>query len=430
MIATGLITAQGKSIFAKNSDRQPNEEQGLVWSPAKNYEQGSQLQCTHISIPQVKETHAVLLSKPLWMWGAEIGVNEHGLVIGNEAVFSNIPANKTPALLGMDLLRLGLERAVTPQEALNVMIELLEQYGQGGNCVNDGELYYHNSFIIANHEDAWVLETVDKHWVAKQVQDVYSISNCLTIQTEWDLFSESLAASASQDGRFDYAKKYSDFVYTTFGKGQHRRTITAGNLKENAGNVTVKTLMDNLRHHDNGSAPGNKFNLVDGCMHAGFGPLRPSQSTASMVVLLDDDRPTVFATGTSAPCTGIFKPLWVDTPLPAPGPASAGGYDPATLFWSHERLHRTVLRNFPKRLAAYSPDRDAFENEFIQGALDLAKAPAKDRAAFSAECFQRAALAEEDWLGRVQNIPDAKQFGRLLNDFAWTKFNRTAKLSV
>ena len=91
--------------------------------------------------------------------GAEIGINDHGLVIGNEAVFSKIPANKKPALLGMDLLRAALERAVTPHEAVQVVIDLLEEFGQGGNCEQGGELYYHNSFIMAGAEDAWVLET-------------------------------------------------------------------------------------------------------------------------------------------------------------------------------------------------------------------------------------------------------------------------------
>ena len=67
VIATGLITAQGRPVFAKNSDRPPNEGQGIVWFPAKTHEQGSSLQCTYISIPQVKETHAVLLSQPFWM---------------------------------------------------------------------------------------------------------------------------------------------------------------------------------------------------------------------------------------------------------------------------------------------------------------------------------------------------------------------------
>ncbi len=430
MIATGLITAQGKPIFAKNSDRQPNEGQGLVWVPAKVHEPGGSLQCTYISIPQVRETHAVLLSQPFWMWGAEMGVNEHGLVIGNEAVFSKVPANKTPALLGMDLLRLGLERAVTPHEAVHVIVELIEQYGQGGNCVSIGELYYHNSFIIANHEDAWVLEVVDKHWVAKQVKDVYSISNCLTIQNEWDMASESLVEKTAQEDHFDYAKEYSDFIFTTFGKGPQRRGRTTNILKENAGAVTVQTLMDTLRHHGNGNVPSNNITQVDVCMHAGFGPVRPSQSTASMVVLLDENCPIVFASGTSAPCTSIFKPLWVDAPLSNPRLAPTGTYDPTSLFWSHERLHRAVLRNFPERIAAYAADRDALEKRFVQGALELTNASTKERAKFSAECFRQAAVAETEWLERVQAIPESKQIGRLLNDAAWTKFNRSAKIPV
>jgi dipeptidase len=130
------------------------------------------------------------------MWGAEMGVNEHGLVIGNEAVFSKVPANKKPALLGMDMLRAALERAIAPREAVQVIIDLLEQFGQGGNCTYGEELYYHNSFIIANANDAWVLETVDKQWAARQIKDVYSISNCLTIGNQFDVASPELVELA------------------------------------------------------------------------------------------------------------------------------------------------------------------------------------------------------------------------------------------
>ena len=165
-------------------------------------------------------------------------------------------------------------------------------------------------------------------------------------------------------------------------------------------------------------------------MHAGFGPVRPSQSTASMVVLLDEKCPTVFATGTSAPCTSIFKPLWVGAPLSNPGLASTGTYDPASLFWSHERLHRAVLLNFLERINTYASDRDALEKEFVQGALELTNASAQERAEFSAKCFRQAALAEGEWLERVQEIPETKPIGRLLNDAAWTKFNRSAKIPM
>lgn len=65
------------------------------------------LQCTYIEIPQAAHTHAVMLSKPAWLWGAEMGANEHSVAIGNEAVWTKEagPQDAEEALLGMDLVR-------------------------------------------------------------------------------------------------------------------------------------------------------------------------------------------------------------------------------------------------------------------------------------------------------------------------------------
>ena len=101
----------------------------------------------------------------------------------------------------MDMLRAALERAITAREAMQVIIDLLEEFGQGGNCLSHGnEMYYHNSFLIANADDAWVLETVDKQWAARQIKDVYSISNCLTIGAQYDLASDNLVDFALEKG--------------------------------------------------------------------------------------------------------------------------------------------------------------------------------------------------------------------------------------
>jgi hypothetical protein len=99
------VLLDSSAIFGKNSDRSPNEPQAAEFYPARVCKE-SDLAATYITIPQARETLAVLLSRPTWMWGAEIGVNEAGVAIGNEAVFTKGAYGK-PALTGMDLLRLA-----------------------------------------------------------------------------------------------------------------------------------------------------------------------------------------------------------------------------------------------------------------------------------------------------------------------------------
>lgn len=437
LVATQSATANGISLFGKNSDRPPNEGQSLVYFPAQKHQPNSPLKCTYIEIPQVETTHAVLLSKPFWMWGAEMGVNEHGLVIGNEAVYSKIPANKEPALLGMDLLRLALERAIAPREAVQIITELLEQFGQGGNCYSHGEtLYYHNSFLIANAKDAWALETVDKQWVARQIKDIYTVSNCLTIAAQYDLASENLVDLALQKKlsqsktQFHFSKDYSDYLYTTFSQSRQRRATTFNALGARKGNLAIENILALLRHHNQENYdPQNSLTEFNVCSHAGFGPIRISQSTASLAVYLDENNPLIFATGTSAPCTSIFKPFWLDAAADLNlGPAPTAQAD-SSLYWTHERLHRATLLNYQERHTAYRADRDQLEKKFIEGAFKLqnAKASPQERLAYSNQCLAEAATAEAEWLKRIEKIPAQ---ANILYARAWKSLNKKAKFNL
>ncbi len=349
LIAAPEVTKNESAIFAKNSDRPPNEAQLLDWVPARTYSTGETLKCTYIEIPQVQQTSAVLLSRPFWMWGAEMGINQHGLVIGNEAVFSKIPANKEPALLGMDLLRLALERTITAVQAVELIVELLEEYGQGGNCVQEGHLYYHNSFLIADGVESWVLETVDKQWFARQVKSIYSISNLISLENRWDRSSAGLEEFMLEKGlirdnnQINLAGDFSDLIFTTFADGKTRCARSRDLMNRESGKITLQTMADILRDHGGDPDPTPGLSGANICMHASLGPIRGSQTTGSMIASLKSGNPFILATGTSAPCTGIFKPVWVDAPLDI-GSTPTSVSDGETLFWAHEELHREVLR--------------------------------------------------------------------------------------
>jgi dipeptidase len=354
---TLAVVGSGRVLFAKNSDRDPNEAQALEWHPRRDHAPGSRLRCTWIEIPAVRRTHAVLLSRPFWMWGAEMGANEHGVVIGNEAVFTRHAVAKT-GLTGMDLVRLALERAATAAEACDVITELLGEHGQGGGCGHESKRFcYHNSFLVADPTGAFVLETAGKETATQPVRGVRSISNGLTIP--------------------GFAERHSDRIKTRVSGCRLRRARTQALAEKDT--ATPRSLFALLRDHGpQGSWP--RYSWVNGglsapCVHAG-GLVAASQTTASWVADLRPGNCLHWVTATSTPCTALFKPVRVEEPLP-PGPAPTDRADEASLWWRHERFARRVMAD-PQGLAAlFCEERDRTEEGWLANPPAAAEAFAR-----------------------------------------------------
>jgi dipeptidase len=428
MVATSGATTTDATIFGKNSDRERNEAQFLDLVPARDWGAGSIVRTTYIAIPQAARTHAVLLSRPFWIWGAEIGLNEHGVAIGNEAVHARQKSSLTPALLGMDLLRLGLERATTAVEAVDVITTLLEQHGQGGNCGHLTKRTYDNSFIVADAREAYVVETLGKHWAVERAGPTRAISNTYTIATP-ERESDGLRALAkaqgwwSGRGHFDLAAAVTNPENPGLPGAKARCTRSTSLLKAATGRIGVAEMMAFLRDHGGAGANFHPHALTGPtiCMHAGA--IVGGQSVAAMVCDLRPGSAIAWTTASAAPCTGIFRPVFLDAGLPPHGPNPGDRADIRTLWWRHEQLHRAlVCDDFAAGLATYAAERNALEADFRARAEAARHLNTAARRKLADECWREADRAETKWLRALKpNGPSEAKYRA-----TWTRHNALA----
>jgi dipeptidase len=160
-------------------------------------------------------------------------------------------------------------------------------------------------------------------------------------------------------------------------------------------------------------------------MHAGFGPVRINQTTGSMVSRITPGGATHWLTATAAPCTSVFRPVWIDAGVPAHGPRPGKETDPHSLWWRHEALHRELLRNYPERIGAFREERDHLEAQWLEEEAELRGSSPEERLAFSQRCFDEADTALARWSAAVHEIP-ARSRPFSLYDSAWRSFDRLA----
>lgn len=355
MCDTFCVRRPGGMLFAKSSDRPVGEVQIVEWlAPRIGGTAGSggpTVRATHVAIPDAGSM-GVVGSRPTWMWGLEHGVNEHGVAIGNEKVWTvDDPRAVPPSLLGMDLVRLGLERGRSADEALDAVTALIEAHGQGGSGEEHRDRPYWSSFLLVDGDGGWVLETSSRSWVARPVGEGAAISNRLTIGTDWT------CASADVDRGADWDAWRDPKVPTNI--ADHRLAATRTCVARGP-SVTPGDAVAALRDHGTGAwgspwasgpvssavgsaeivppappeSPGDDGSGVTVCMH-----VRGSQcTTASMVAELPaqggpaggSSRPPIrvwASLGTA--CTGVFLPVAMGPPTV--GTAGSDGDGPAAV---------------------------------------------------------------------------------------------------
>lgn len=421
-----LASATRAAVFGKNSDRPARETQPLRYWPARDSDAGARLRLAYREIPEAGHVFAHLGASPYWCWGHEFGLNEHGVTIGNEALFTrdlaaaagNARAGRPPesGLLGMELVRLGLERAATAEEAVTVITDLLEQYGQWGAGVTGkpvDQAAYDNSYLIADPHEGWVLETSGHRWVARRVADQpYSISNQATIRTTWDRASTDLVEHAlssrwwpADDPDFDFARAYSDPLtplQVSHPRLQRSRQLLAEAVER--GGVSWAEAARVLRDHYEGTFLAGPYfsaglpDLLSLCMHdspAGFTWGNTAGSTITILPTEPDRLPHLWWAATT-PCTSVYLPVFPAAgavpatmalpqppdPVASPEAASQASEDPDSYWWHFQRLLEAIngdpeAHAFAHRQPIARDRFDALETQWHQQLPDIERRAAQ-----------------------------------------------------
>jgi secernin len=423
LVALGIETQGGGVIFAKSADCEANEANALVRVPGRSHVPGEALRITHLTIPQVERTCGLLLTKAFWTWGCEIGVNEHGLCMGEEAVFTTEEREEKDGIIGPDLLRLGLERSRNCREAIEVMTRLLEEYGQGGSAELKGNSHFDSSFLMADASEAYVLETAGRKWALRRVEGLASISNMLGIGTDWDRCS-----AAADKGSLDWAATFGRPGIPAALGAPERQRATSLALERARGRVTARTVFDLMRDHGTGYDPASAPAHTGVCLHAGPQENRWWQADGVMVADIRGDDALVWATATSGNCLSIFKPAFPGIALPDLGPAPTEIFDPRSLWWKHELLHRRAMADFDRLVPEIRADFDRLEEDFLAESAAVRRGAAAEKADWVESCFRRAYAATESWIARLESRADLS-FSDAAYRGMWAKLNAAAGMT-
>ena len=358
------------NFFAKNSDRPLGESQPISFFCGGKHQAGEMVQCTNLILPQVEKIYSVLGSRPYWIWGFEMGLNECGLFIGNEAQGSRCEAETEEGILGMDLLRLALERADTARKGIEIITSLLEQYGQNANASQLFDRRYENSYLLLDRNEIWKLETAGRQWVAKMIDDWTAFSNCYSIGTDYDMCSEHLEEYARTrkwlhpEETFDFAKAYT-LPAVRQGYSTPRWRILLKLISDCGGPLDKEQVKAILRDHFESEIieprwGGSYGCFVSICMHAMTWD--STQTAASLLGYWDETLGPVSWYAASIPCCSVYIPVYWYGDVPHAMKNAGEFYDENSLWWVTERLAMLV-----------SIDEERFGNQTREALHNLEK---------------------------------------------------------
>ncbi len=372
------------------------------------------------------------------------------MAIGNEAIWTKVlmeeiashKAGKGPKLgpTGMDLVRLGLERGKTAREALNAIGRVVEEHGQFGSASPTRGVggAYHNSFIIADPKEAWVLETAGSHWVAKRLRNgSTSISNGVSLGTDFELTSAHVIQHAVTRGWWPENKIKEFHFQHAYSKGTSKDKPIVTRVHPRA--MCSRRLLQ------------EKLGQIDPrwMMHIARSPSINMNATASSCVAVlpeGEGKLPVYWWCAAVPSYSCYVPFFVHgsrlpkivstagtygSRIERPSKVARDEFSQQSYWWLFRNLSDQVAADRKQRYPVVREAFDALEKEFEAGISDVVNSATRLRKdgrteqaadildAYTAECLSkvllkvnelrtgfasRVGLREDQVLGRVARL--------------------------
>jgi secernin len=416
-VALGDATVEGHTLFAHNSDQQPQDAQVLQRVPGRAHELGEKITAQFIELPQARHTLTVLGSQPAGLWGYTHGVNEHGLAAGCTRLKSKLALDR-PGLLGTDLVRLALERCRSAHQAVDLITDLIERHGQGTFPDCPPQVEGDSAIVVASPGEAFVLEAAGHYWVLQEIQRVRAVSDVGTIRQDWVRIARGLSAHVIGHGWWPADGSKIDPVdsvhASVLGTASALRRWGRATflLEQQSGHINVAFCRRLLGDHYEGMQGAvDPFASDTGptplCQH-GHGPNGRITATSLVAALRDrETSPPLAWCAFGPPCVSLFFPVFLDGELPEA--FRTAGHQPGVTgvstrilrlneqFRLSPRRHSAVTDAFARLQARFDQDAEEF-------AAELQTLKRQDPAA---DCQRQAMVFMQHTVERFDEVMDS-----------------------
>jgi dipeptidase len=267
---------------------------------------------TNLTLPQARQTFAVLGVQAPGEWGLLGGVNERHVAVGHTTVATRLPAPR-PGLTGGELVRLALERAGSARQAVDCLTDLVTRHGQGDGGAD-------HAFLAADGREGYVVEAAGEHWAVQEVRAVRAVSETCLLRQDWDRISRGLADVAigkdwwpSDGSKLDFA----GVVAPDADRGALRRwghaTLV---LEQYSGRLDAGGVRRLLCDHDGAAAPPAAFAGERSLCRYPVDADGPATAASLIAELRGPDRPALAWCAFGPPGLSVYFPVFLDGDLP------------------------------------------------------------------------------------------------------------------